>query len=105
MGITHVIATVKSLDATEPSVEAKFLVDTGSINCLLPASILKRAGVQPLKTEVYELADGQQIEFPVGVARIGPNPQARARTLPQAGCLRGPLGRLSQCLAGGLPVP
>lgn len=70
MGITHVTATVKSLDATGLSVEAKFLVDTGSINCLLPASMLKKAGIQPLKTEVYELANGQQIEFPVGAARI-----------------------------------
>ena len=70
MGITHVTATVRSFDPTEPSIEAKFLVDTGAINCLLPASLLKRAGIRPLKTEVYQLADGQQVEFPVGVALI-----------------------------------
>ena len=70
MGITHVTATVKSLNATGLSVEAKFLVDTGAINCLLPASMLRKAGIQPLKTEVYELANGQQTEFPVGAARI-----------------------------------
>ena len=68
--MTHVTATVKSLNATGPSVEAKFLVDAGSINTLLPASMLKKAGIQPVKTEVYELANGQQIEFPVGAARI-----------------------------------
>lgn len=70
MGLTHVTATVRSFGLTEPSIEAQFLVDTGAIDCLLPASMLKRAGIQPERTEVYELADGEQIEFPVGFARI-----------------------------------
>jgi clan AA aspartic protease len=66
----YITATIRSLDAAEPSVEAQFLVDTGAINCLLPASMLQRAGIRPLKTEVYELADGRQIALPVGAARI-----------------------------------
>jgi len=31
---------------------------------------LRRAGIEPQRSEFYELADGQLIEFPVGVARI-----------------------------------
>jgi len=37
---------------------------------LLPASHLRRAGIEPQRWDFYELADGQLIEFPVGVARI-----------------------------------
>jgi clan AA aspartic protease len=70
MGLTHVTATVSSFNSTESAIEAEFLVDTGAINCLLPASMLKRAGVRPERTEVYELAGGQLVEFPVGSARI-----------------------------------
>jgi len=70
MGLTHVTATVKSVGHIGVPVEANFLVDTGAIDCLLPASMLRRAGVEPESTRTYELADGQLMEFQVGFARI-----------------------------------
>jgi clan AA aspartic protease len=70
MGLTHVTATVKPLEGEGSPVTATFLVDTGAIDCLLPASQLRHAGIRPQRSEFYELADGQLIEFPVGVARI-----------------------------------
>jgi clan AA aspartic protease len=70
MGLTHVTATVSRLEGAGVPVTGTFLVDTGAIDCLLPASHLRRAGIEPQRSEFYELADGQLIEFPVGVARI-----------------------------------
>ncbi len=70
MGLTHVTATIRSVGHSGTPVEARFLVDTGAIDCLLPASVLRRAGVEPESTRTYELADGQRVEFPVGFARI-----------------------------------
>ncbi|HEY6925321.1 MAG TPA: aspartyl protease family protein [Steroidobacteraceae bacterium] len=70
MGLTHVTATVMPLEGKGSPVTDTFLVDTGAIDCLLPASALHRAGIEPQRADFYELADGQLIEFPVGVARI-----------------------------------
>ena len=70
MGLTYAIATVGALDGAGTPVEAKFLIDTGAIDCLMPASALRSAGVQPEGSAVYELADGQSIELTFGWARI-----------------------------------
>ena len=70
MGLTHITATVKPLNKGGEPVQAQFLVDTGAIDCLLPASMLNRAGLEPEETNIYELADGRLIELPVAAARI-----------------------------------
>ena len=70
MELTHVTATVTPLEGEGFPVTDTFLVDTGAIDCLLPASVLHRAGIKPQRADFYELADGQLIEFPVGVARV-----------------------------------
>jgi clan AA aspartic protease len=46
------------------------LVDTGSTNTTMPASVLKRLGVQPHKTATFELADGRQVEMGIGRAWV-----------------------------------
>lgn len=70
MGITHVSATVKPILPGGSSVTAEFLVDTGAIDCLLPASLLRQAGIEPDRADFYELADGELVELPVAAARI-----------------------------------
>src|SRR5262245_7594458 len=50
--------------------EEEFLVDTGSIDCLAPRDKLLAAGIQPKRKAVYELANGQSIEYEVGFANI-----------------------------------
>jgi clan AA aspartic protease len=50
--------------------ESEFLVDTGAIDCMVPAQHLEAAGIQREGKDVYELADGQPIEFEFGFARI-----------------------------------
>ena len=70
MGITHVTARVVGIGQAGEPYEADFLVDTGSLHCLVPASGLHRAGVEAEGSRVYELATGEPIELQYGFARI-----------------------------------
>ena len=70
MGTTHVTALVLDLARTGSPFEAEFLVDTGSLHCLAPASSLRKAGVKPEGKQVYQLASGEPVEYEYGFARI-----------------------------------
>ena len=68
MGITHTTATIAALDRSREPFEAQFLIDTGAVDCLVPASLLEKAGVEAQETDIYELANGETVEFPFGFA-------------------------------------
>jgi len=70
MGLTHVTTQITNLGKTEAPFEAEFLVDTGVIDCMVPSSGLKKAGICVEGKDSYELADGTLIEYPYGFARI-----------------------------------
>jgi clan AA aspartic protease len=70
MGLVHVTTRVKPLTGGRKHYEAEFLVDTGAINCLVPASALRRIGVEVEGRDVYELANGETVEYPYGFARV-----------------------------------
>jgi clan AA aspartic protease len=70
MGITHVTASVWNLAKDGSPYEAEFMVDTGSIDCLAPRDALLAAGIAPEGKAVYELANGQPVEYEFGFARI-----------------------------------
>ena len=71
MGLTYVNVTVRPLGATNGAgYQDEFLVDTGAIDCVVPASQLIRTGIEPSDTMIYELADGTEVEFPVAGAEI-----------------------------------
>ncbi len=71
MGLTHVTASIRDLAGqTATPFEAEFLVDTGAIDCLAPSEKLHAAGVRPERKAVYELANGQAVEYEIGFARI-----------------------------------
>ena len=70
MGVTHVTAQIFDLGRTGTPFEAEFLVDTGSLHCMAPASRLREAGVEPEGSQVYELASGEPVERHYGFARI-----------------------------------
>ncbi len=46
------------------------LVDTGAFYSQVPASVLRRLGVESIRLESFELADGSVREFPVGWIRL-----------------------------------
>jgi clan AA aspartic protease len=70
MGLTHVTVALKALGAAAGTYEADFLVDTGATDSLAPAQELRRIGVQPVSTTVYELADGTVQQYEFGLVEI-----------------------------------
>jgi predicted aspartyl protease len=71
MGLTHVTAKIRDLAcASATPFEAEFLVDAGSIDCMAPSEKLHAAGVRPEGKRVYELANGQPIEYEYGFTRV-----------------------------------
>ncbi|HEY3132012.1 MAG TPA: clan AA aspartic protease [Acidobacteriota bacterium] len=70
MGLTRVTVTLRAFGSSDGKYEADFLVDTGATDSLAPAEELRKIGVHPVGTTVYELADGSMHEFPFGLAEI-----------------------------------
>jgi clan AA aspartic protease len=70
MGLTHVTVTLTGVNGGRGRYEADFLVDTGATDSLAPAKALRKIGIRPVGTTVYELADGSVHEYPFGIARI-----------------------------------
>jgi clan AA aspartic protease len=70
MGPTHVTVALTNLIAEGQPFEDEFLVDTGAIDCLVPAAKLREAGVRVEGKDVYELANGDVVEYPYGFARV-----------------------------------
>lgn len=70
MGLTHVTVALNNLSKSSSPYEAEFLVDTGAIDCLAPAPMLDKAGIAIEGRDVYELANGDVVEYPYGFARV-----------------------------------
>lgn len=70
MGLTHINVKIRSLGSSNGVFEARFLVDTGATDSLVPAADLKRIGVQPVGRNAYELANGKVEEYEFGLAEI-----------------------------------
>jgi clan AA aspartic protease len=70
MGATHVTVTVTNPADPQRQWEGEFLVDIGATDCLIPAKHLRAIGIEPRSKRVYELADGSERAFDVGVAVI-----------------------------------
>ena len=69
MGLTHV--AVRLFNSASPDTyEADFLVNTGATDTMAPASDLKKIGIQPLGKDVYELANGELVEYEYGNAEL-----------------------------------
>jgi clan AA aspartic protease len=70
MGATKVTVAVVNPSDANRRWEGLFLVDTGSIDCYVPASRLREIGIQPIGQRTYELADGTELALDVGVAQV-----------------------------------
>lgn len=71
MGFIHVLVTMTSFTQVDATYEARFLVDTGAMASMAPASELRRIGVVPEGRRACEMADGSAREYEFGFARIG----------------------------------
>lgn len=70
MGATHVTVAVSNPADPNRRWEGLFLVDTGAIDCYIPASRLREIGIKADGKRTYELADGSELALDIGVARI-----------------------------------
>jgi clan AA aspartic protease len=70
MGTTHVTVTVRNPAKPENTWDGLFLVDTGSMDCLVPGKHLTAIGLQPRGKRSYELADGTEIRLDITTAEI-----------------------------------
>ncbi len=68
--MTHVTVSISNLEQKGKPFEAEFLVDTGAIDCMGPKDRLLEAGIKPEGKKVYELANGEPVEFEYGFARV-----------------------------------
>jgi predicted aspartyl protease len=61
---------MRSLTGRGKAYEAECLVDTGAVDCMAPGHRLKAAGIKPEGRAVYELANGEPVEYEYGFARV-----------------------------------
>lgn len=70
MRLIRVTVSLKVPGSSDGAFEALFLVDTGATDSMAPASELAKVGIKPVGKMAYELADGELVEYPFGLAQI-----------------------------------
>ena len=70
MGLTHVTTSIKASLDSRKKYESDFLVDTGATDSMAPGKELIKAGIKSVGKTVYELANGDIVEYPFGLAVI-----------------------------------
>jgi len=68
VGLTHVEASIANPAKPKQSVRLSFLVDSGAVYSVVPASVLRRLGIKPHSRRTFTLADGSQITRRMGDA-------------------------------------
>ena len=69
MGLTHVVVKIGNL-GSDDLYDANFLVDTGAVESMAPASELRRVGIKPVGKRTYELASGELRDYEYGLAEL-----------------------------------
>ena len=75
MGLTHVRVTIANPARPRRSAAIRLLVDSGAMYSVVPATTLRRLGIEPHGSRRFILADGTEIKRKMGAAtfRIGKN--------------------------------
>jgi predicted aspartyl protease len=68
MGLTHLYARIANSAQPRRAARVRFLVDSGAVYSLAPASILCRLGIRPHSSRTFLLADGTEITRSTGDA-------------------------------------
>src|SRR5258708_19788418 len=70
LGHIYAEITVRPLAGSTKSWKGRMLVDTGATDTFLPASVLRKLGIRPSARRSYELADGAELDLPIGFGVI-----------------------------------
>jgi len=76
MGLTYIQASVANPARPRRRARLKFLVDSGAFYSVVPAPVLRRLGIKPKKSKHFILADGSEIDRPLGEALFQINGEA-----------------------------
>ncbi len=69
MGITFTKATISNpRESRRGSLEVEFLIDTGAIYSVIPATTARKLALQKLDREEFTLADGSHRSYDIGEA-------------------------------------
>ena len=70
LGHIYAEITVRPLAGSTKSWKGTALVDAGATDTFLPASVLRKLGIQPSARRSYELSDGTEQDLPIGFGVI-----------------------------------
>jgi clan AA aspartic protease len=102
LGHIYAEITVRPLAGSTKSCKGQALVDTGATDTFLPASVLRKLGIQPSARRSYELADGTEQDLPIGFGVIEVLGRAAGSTLVFAGEKEEPLLGVTVLESAGL---
>jgi len=68
VGLTYIDANIANPRNPRKSARLRFLVDSGAVYSVAPASVLRRLGIKPRTTRTFILADGSSIQRRMGEA-------------------------------------
>jgi predicted aspartyl protease len=68
MALTFLKVRVRNPENRRKSRLYSFLIDSGAVYTVMPASQLQRLGIKASSTEQFTLANGESVEYPVGNA-------------------------------------
>ncbi|HEX3252031.1 MAG TPA: hypothetical protein VHS05_21520 [Pyrinomonadaceae bacterium] len=75
MGLTRIPVKLARFDSlarldSNATYNADFLVDTGAMDSMAPASELRKIGIEPVGRRLYEFANGDIEEYEHGLAKV-----------------------------------
>jgi len=70
MGATELMVDVSNPRDPSRFEAVKMPVDSGASWSVVPATMLRRLGIQPVRVETFDLADGTEVERAVGSAEF-----------------------------------
>lgn len=75
MGLTHVRVSMSNPGKPRRSATIQLMVDSGALYSVVPATTLRRLGIEPHGSRTFILADGTEIKRKMGAAtfRVGKN--------------------------------
>ena len=85
LGHIHAEIRVRPFTGSAKSWKGRALVDTRATDTFLPASVLRKLGIEPSEWRTYELADGTELELPIGFGVVEVMGKSAGGTLVFAG--------------------
>ena len=70
MGLTYVSVSLSTLGSLSTGYAGLFLADTGATDSMAPASVLRRAGIEPVGRSSYKLAGGVWREYEFALVQV-----------------------------------